>query len=105
MGGVPKPASEVNSAAARLDQRLQKFGLRVKPIVADGACQFRAVADQLFGDQERHVEVRKRTVAKLQENPKRFSEFVHDETWPSYLKRMACVNEWGDNLTLQAMAT
>jgi len=38
--------------------QLARYGLRVKETRPDGNCMFRAVADQMYGDQERHEEIR-----------------------------------------------
>lgn len=35
-----------------------KKGFIIKPMKEDGACLFRAVADQIFGDEEMHSTVR-----------------------------------------------
>lgn len=38
---------------------MRKMGFIVKKMGEDGACLFRAVADQVYGDQEMHGVVRK----------------------------------------------
>ena len=43
----------------KFEQFLRKKGYIIKKMVEDGSCLFRAVADQLYGDQEMHVTVRK----------------------------------------------
>ena len=100
-----QPSSqEVAAGAERLRQRLRAFGLREKPIRPDGACQFRAVAEAIYGDQELHAEVRERALALLRTQKERFVGFVEEESWELYLQRMARIDEWGDNLTLQSLA-
>ncbi|KAF2755330.1 hypothetical protein EJ05DRAFT_478345 [Pseudovirgaria hyperparasitica] len=42
-------------------------GLEVRPIIGDGNCLFRALADQLWGDQERHPELRAQLHAYLRD--------------------------------------
>lgn len=37
---------------------MEKRGFVIKPMVEDGACLFRAIADQVYGDQEMHSVVR-----------------------------------------------
>ena len=49
-------------AVSQLRNKLSELGWRERDVVGDGACQFRAVADQLWGNQERHSEVRRRYV-------------------------------------------
>lgn len=41
------------------EKRIRKRGLVVKKMSEDGACLFRAVADQVYGDQDMHGLVRK----------------------------------------------
>jgi len=41
-------------------------------IDADGNCQFRAIADQLFRNQDRHVEVRQAVIYELESNRERY---------------------------------
>jgi len=98
------PEPEVNTAASRLYYKLSDYGLVARDIAGDGACQFRAVADQLYGDQELHAAVRNRAVEHLRVNADKYGGFVIGESFKSYLERMAKPYTWGDNLTLQAIA-
>ena len=85
-------------------QRLLKCGMVETQIEADGNCQFRALADQLSGDQERHAELRATAINQLRSEPEYYKGFVHDEDWDSYVRRMEQDREWGDQVTLQAVA-
>ena len=59
------------------------------PSPSDGNCLFRAVADQIAGDEGDHISLRERTVAHMRANPDDFSPFVEDdETFDDYLERM-----------------
>ena len=40
----------------------EKRGLLIKKMGEDGACMFRAVADQVYGDQEMHSLVRQNCI-------------------------------------------
>ena len=85
-------------------QRLLKCGMVETQIEADGNCQFRALADQLFdGDQERYAECRAAAIVQLRSEPDRYKEFV-TEDWRTYVSKMENDKEWGDNITLQAAA-
>ena len=85
-------------------QRLLKCGMVETQIEADGNCQFRALADQLFdGDQERYAECRAAAIVQLRSEPDRYKEFV-TEDWRTYVSKMENDREWGDNITLQAAA-
>ena len=86
-----------------LDQRLRAYGLQEKTIKGDGNCQFRSLADQLFGSPERHSEVRRMVIAQLVRSAEDYEVFVPDD-YPDYVRKMARDGEWGDHLTLQAAA-
>lgn len=51
---------------------MRKKGLRIKQMGEDGACLFRAVADQVYGDQEMHDIVRKQCMDYLVSIPQSF---------------------------------
>mmetsp|Transcript_24915 Transcript_24915/g.77571 ORF Transcript_24915/g.77571 Transcript_24915/m.77571 type:complete len:261 (+) Transcript_24915:92-874(+) len=96
---------ESASSSANLRTTLKKLGLRVRPIEPDGNCQFRAVADQLFGDQSRYRQVRNMAIAELEGNPEIYSNFItDDEKFADYCHRMRDEAEWGDMTTLMALA-
>lgn len=88
-------------SAQKLARRLSELGLKEKQILPDGACQFRAIGDQMFGDEGLHADVRRRAVEMLRSQSDHFQDFVQDESWVGYLQRMSKSDEWGDNLTLQ----
>jgi len=102
MQNVPAPdfAKEDHN---RLDTRLALYGLKEKKVRGDGNCQFRALADQLFSDQERHAEIRGAVVDQLQRDADAYSVFV-GEDYGSYVRDMSRQTTWGDHITLQAAA-
>lgn len=97
-------ADEIEAAGQRLRETLWDFGLQIRPIAADGNCQFRAVADQLWGSDHNHAAVREQAVSHLRSNPDRYAGFAVGQDFPEYLNRMATPAHWGDNLSLQAIA-
>ena len=86
-----------------LDTRLRLYGLKEKKVRGDGNCQFRALADQLFRDQELHAEIRAAVVAQLSGAPEAYSGFVHGD-FDAYVREMSRETTWGDQITLQAAA-
>lgn len=90
----------------RLRQRLDLYGLQEKVVRGDGNCQFRAISDQLFGDPERHREVRDMVMMQLRNRQELYRDYVADEAggFDAYLDRMAQDGAWGDHITLQAAA-
>lgn len=96
-------AKEVSRIEAR--ERLQRVMIlhhaQPKPVQADGNCQFRALSQQLYGDESYHDALRAKVVERLEAAPECYADFVH-EPYMNYIKRMARCGEWGDNVTLQA---
>ena len=84
-------------------ERLRECGMVETQIEADGNCQFRALADQLFVDQECYAECRAAAINQLRSEPDRYREFI-TEDWETYVSRMENDGEWGDNIPLQAAA-
>lgn len=99
---VPEP-DVVDDHRARLYLHLQDFDLVEHVVKGDGACQFRSIAHQLYGDENRHDLVRDNVVQRLRAERDRYEPFVDDD-YDDFLIRMAAQYEWGDHLTLQAAA-
>jgi len=93
--------ASASEARARLDRVLGQRGATLRPIRADGNCQFRALAAQLYGDEGRHRELRSRVVEHLRLGREWYQAFT-DEPFDEYVARIARDREWGDNMTLQA---
>jgi len=77
-----------------LRQRAAHLKLKVIHMEDDGNCQFRALASELYGDQEFHGLVRQKVVEHLRAHGDAFSFFVGDAgEWAAYLQvdRNACV--------------
>ena len=102
MTNVPTP-DLAHADHNKLDTRLRLYGLKEKKVRGDGNCQFRALADQLFRDQERHAEIRAAVVAQLRRDREAYSVFV-PEDFDAYVREMSRATTWGDHITLQAAA-
>lgn len=100
---LPLSDSYVSEDRQRLLLRLDLYALQERVVKGDGNCQFRAIADQLWNDQERHPEVRQAAVAQLCQQPERYKDYVTTD-YQQYVSSMSSVGEWGDHLTLQAAA-
>ena len=83
-------------------RRLDGKGLRENEVGADGNCQFRAIADQLYDSPDRYKEVRADIVEHLRSNVSLYSGFVHDIQYDAYIEDMRRDRTWGDHVTLQA---
>lgn len=99
-----------------LRRRFTTKGWRMRDVVGDGACQFRALSQQLWGSEEHHWKVRGDVVAHLRTHPPPFLDervyfsadsAVFDSSISSldeYLDLMKESTTWGDQTTLQACA-
>ena len=85
-----------------LRRRLDGLGLRENEVDGDGNCQFRAIADQLYGSPDRDAEVRADIVEHLRSNVPLYSGFVHGIQYDAYIEKMGRDGNWGNHVTLQA---
>ncbi|XP_048029247.1 OTU domain-containing protein 5b [Megalobrama amblycephala] len=81
----------------------EKKGFEIKKMKEDGACLFRAVADQVYGDQDMHDVVRKQCMDYLTKNADYFSSYV-TEDFTTYINRKRKNNCHGNHIEMQAMA-
>lgn len=86
------------------EKRLKdKRGFVIKPMTEDGACLFRAVSDQVYGDQNMHDVVRKSCMDYMLKNADFFKHYV-TEDFASYILRKRKNHTHGNHLEIQAMA-
>jgi hypothetical protein len=100
----PPEQVEVDIDHERLLERLTLYGLTARPVEGDGSCQFRAISDQLYGEQDHHALVRSMCIDQLLLTAERYRDYVIAETYDSYVQRMSLPKEWGDHVTLQALS-
>ncbi|XP_072102845.1 OTU domain-containing protein 5-A isoform X1 [Mobula birostris] len=81
----------------------EKKGFVIKRMKEDGACLFRAVADQVYGDQDMHDVVRKHCMDYLVKNADYFSNYV-TEDFTTYINRKRISSCHGNHIEMQAMA-
>ncbi|VDO53439.1 unnamed protein product, partial [Haemonchus placei] len=86
---------------ARLLKRTR--GFEIKVVRGDGACMFRAVADQLYADQDMHGEVRRLCMDYMERNRDHFAPFVA-ENFSSYVARKRQPGQHGNHVELQAIS-
>lgn len=79
---------------AAVKSEIARLGLMLRDVEGDGNCLFRALSDQMYGDQKRHPELRKLTCDYLEANKADFEMWVkwgvaHDgESYEAYVNRM-----------------
>jgi hypothetical protein len=81
----------------------EKRGFIIKKMSEDGACLFRAVADQVYGDQEMHQSVRQQCMDYMMKNRDYFSQYV-TEDFTAYVNRKRSDHCHGNHLEIQAMS-
>lgn len=91
------------SSRALLQERVQLYGLKEIKVKGDGNCQFRALAHQLRGSEADHRIVRELVVDQLRVFGELYREYVPDD-YNEYCAVMAKDGEWGDHVTLKAVA-
>ncbi|XWS55845.1 hypothetical protein CRYUN_Cryun09bG0035100 [Craigia yunnanensis] len=101
-GEIPS-IDEAMSDHERLLNRLQLYGFVELKVQGDGNCQFRALSDQLYHTPDNHKYVRRQVVNQLKSHPERYEGYVPMD-YADYLKKMSKSSEWGDHVTLQAVA-
>ncbi|KAK6994760.1 OTU domain-containing protein 5-B [Biomphalaria glabrata] len=80
----------------------EKKGFIIKKMGEDGACLFRAVADQVYGDQEMHGTVRKHCLDYMSKNADFYSQYV-TEDFTTYINRKRMDSCHGNHLEIQAI--
>jgi hypothetical protein len=100
----PIQGDEVRAASPPpFDQSLKKRGLEIVEMAGDGNCLFRAVALQVYGDVEMHLDVRAAVCDFMEGDPEHFGPFV-DEPLVDYIQRKRNDGVHGNNPEIQAMS-
>jgi OTU domain-containing protein 3 len=87
-----------------LDQ-LKLIGLTIKDVAGDGNCLFRAIADQMEGNPNKHPTYRKRICEFIDANRDDYEPFLEDdELWEEYMPRMKANGTWGGQMEIQAFS-
>lgn len=94
---------QLNEMERRFEKKLRKKGLAIMKMGEDGACLFRAVADQVYGDEEMHSLVRKLCCDYMTKNSDYFSQYVTEE-FPQYVARKRRDHIQGNHVELQALS-
>ena len=67
-----------NVNQSKFSETLKQQGLRLKIQCGDGNCLFRSIGDQVYGDTNKHSELRSLVVSYLTENMEYFKMFMED---------------------------
>ncbi|KAJ0989489.1 hypothetical protein J5N97_007845 [Dioscorea zingiberensis] len=100
-GGVKKQGKQADLAQFR--SQLDGLGLKIVQITADGNCFFRALADQLEGNEEEHTKFRHMVVQYISNHREEFEPFIEDDVpFDEYCQSMEKDGTWAGNMELQA---
>ncbi|KAG8197756.1 hypothetical protein JTE90_006802 [Oedothorax gibbosus] len=94
---------ELTEKEKMFEDKLRKKGYSIKKMGEDGACMFRAVADQIYGDQEMHNTVRKLCMDYMEKNSDYYSQYV-TEDFEKYVERKRSDHIHGNHIEMQAMS-
>ena len=87
-----------------LSQRLAHIGLIPHDVGGSGDCFFKSVSYQLYGNADRHVEIRMAGISHLHNHPELYIEIISDDSWENYIRQMSLPGTWCDHLIIQAVA-
>lgn len=104
----PKQRDAVKKIGKKADMsefraQLDSIGVKIVEVTADGNCFFRAMGDQLEGDEEQHMKYREMVVQYIVEHREEFEPFIEDEVpFDEYCGSMVKDGTWAGNMELQA---
>lgn len=85
--------------------QLHAQGFELRDVAGDGNCLFRALADQLNGDEKMHGKHRKEAVEYMRKNKDDFAPFlVETVTFEKYLQNLSSSGTFGGNDSIVAFA-
>jgi OTU domain-containing protein 5 len=87
----------------RFERVMRLQGYSIKLMGEDGACLFRAVADQLYGDQDMHRRVRSQCMNYIESNSDYYAQYV-TEDFTEYVRRKRLIQVHGNHLEIQALS-
>ncbi|CAA0832801.1 SEC-C motif-containing protein / OTU-like cysteine protease family protein [Striga hermonthica] len=98
-----KRGGKQQNDVSELRGQLDALGLKIIQVTADGNCFFRALADQLDGDEDEHEKYRNMVVQFIKNNREQFEPFVEDEVpFEEYCRSMGEDGTWAGHVELQA---
>ena len=85
---------------------INKVNLVIKEIQGDGNCLFRAISDQVYGDERYHDILRDKCMDYISIERKFFSQFVEggEASFDEYIAMKRTSGVWGDDIELQALS-
>ena len=90
--------------------RRKNLNFQFIPIISDGNCLFRAISDQIYGDQDFHSEIRQTAYLYLLDRKEDFEPFIEQngqtfDHYKTFLEKIQKDGTWGGDECLIALAT
>uniref|UniRef100_A0A182MIT5 ubiquitinyl hydrolase 1 n=1 Tax=Anopheles culicifacies TaxID=139723 RepID=A0A182MIT5_9DIPT len=82
---------------------LSERGFILHEMEEDGACLFRAISLQIYGDQDMHEVIRQQTMDYIYKNREYFAQFVTEDI-AEYVERKRANHVHGNHIEIQAMS-
>ena len=94
------------SQEEKIKINLEKLDFFIKNMQGDGNCMFRAVSDQIYGNEEYHTIIREKCMKYLLIEKKFFSQFIEggEKEFENYINMKSKSGVWGDDIELQAIS-
>ncbi|KAJ3342883.1 OTU domain-containing protein 3 [Entophlyctis luteolus] len=96
-----------SSEFASINKQLRSFGLRLRDVLGDGNCLFRALAHQLHGaEAPHHKTLREQTTTHMRQHAHLYAPFVDESVEPinHRIARMQKLGIFADNLEIVAFS-
>lgn len=95
----------IKQCEQKINQKIDKLHLKQISTADDGNCLFRSISRQLYGMEDKHLEIRSKIVAYLEKNVESFVEYFDSmEHIKKYVDKMSKPGTWGDELMLHCAA-
>eukprot|EP01129_Flabellula_baltica_P002835 TRINITY_DN12735_c0_g1_i1.p1 TRINITY_DN12735_c0_g1~~TRINITY_DN12735_c0_g1_i1.p1 ORF type:complete len:408 (+),score=100.91 TRINITY_DN12735_c0_g1_i1:1294-2517(+) len=98
-----KKSTLSNFDSGTLRRKLKEVGYVIEEMAPDGNCLFRSVADQIYGDPEKHMLVRTLCMDFMEKERDHYSQFITQE-FNEYIERKRQPRCYGNHIELQAIA-
>lgn len=97
------PLDEWNHRDETFQKAMSERGFMVNEIAEDGACLFRSISLQIYGDQDMHEVIRQQTMDYIYKNREYFAQFVTEDI-NAYVKRKRENHVHGNHIEIQAIS-
>lgn len=82
---------------------IQRINFFIKDVQGDGNCLFRAVSDQVYGNENFHMIIREKCMDYIQAEREFFEKFI-EGNFDKYIEMKRKSGVWGDDVELQAIS-